>query len=341
MTNKPQTGYRFTGTLNNHTYKKDIEMKNIIFAFIIITPLLAQCDWNEDGTINVIDIVETVDCILNDCWSMDIHGCTDPEALNYNPGANIDDGSCEYEDALFEMVTIPAGEYTAGQWDAIISIDYDFEIMKYEVTNEQYLDYLQDAIETGEIWHEGGEAGSIMGNFNGQEYQFYDLVTPFNLSYGTIFWNGWYFDVETIELLNHPVVNITWFGANAFAQHYGMRLPKSDEWEKSARGMTGNTYSWGDDYPNCDLCNWQVNVCINGTTEVGLYGASIPFGLYDITGNVFEFTENVNENDQVIVKGGSWTVGSYTPMMTWYIGIVESVHSIENDIGFRCVRDID
>jgi len=50
------------------------------------------------------------------------------------------------------MVTVPAGDYTYGQNDNILNIDYDYEIMKYEVTNAQYLTYLEDALANGEIW---------------------------------------------------------------------------------------------------------------------------------------------------------------------------------------------
>ena len=41
-----------------------------------------------------------------------------------------------------EWVTVPAGEYTYGEGDTVRTLDYDFSIMKYEVTNAQYLQYL-------------------------------------------------------------------------------------------------------------------------------------------------------------------------------------------------------
>ncbi|NQU67746.1 MAG: fibrobacter succinogenes major paralogous domain-containing protein, partial [Candidatus Marinimicrobia bacterium] len=99
-------------------------MKKILTSIVLtISPILAQCDWNRDMSIDVLDIVPMVDCILYDCWNgtqcdwngdgiiniLDIiatvgciinecavFGCSDPIANSYN--GNIDDGSCEYTD---------------------------------------------------------------------------------------------------------------------------------------------------------------------------------------------------------------------------------------------------
>ncbi|NQU68683.1 MAG: hypothetical protein HQ510_12135 [Candidatus Marinimicrobia bacterium] len=105
-------------------------MKKLIISIIlIISPILAQCDWNEDDTIdiiditsmvdcilfdcfdgtqcdwtgdgamNIVDIVETVDCILNDCA---VFGCMDIESFNFNSDANIQCfDCCEYEAILY------------------------------------------------------------------------------------------------------------------------------------------------------------------------------------------------------------------------------------------------
>lgn len=70
--------------------------KLILLIALLISPILAQCDWNEDSIIDILDIVQTVDCVLSDCWSNVIYGCTDSDAQNYNSDANFDDGSCEY-----------------------------------------------------------------------------------------------------------------------------------------------------------------------------------------------------------------------------------------------------
>jgi uncharacterized protein (TIGR02145 family) len=73
-------------------------MKYLIAIILTISPILAQCDWNEDGVVDVLDIIQTVECIMGngECPEASVYGCTDPMALNYNPNATVDDGSCEY-----------------------------------------------------------------------------------------------------------------------------------------------------------------------------------------------------------------------------------------------------
>lgn len=57
--------------------------------------------------------------------------------------------------------------------------------------------------------------------------------------------NGATFNSEPINL-NCPVTNVDWYDAYAYCKWRGGRLPTEEEWEKSARGATGNTYPWGD-----------------------------------------------------------------------------------------------
>jgi uncharacterized protein (TIGR02145 family) len=89
--------------------------KLFIITAMLISPILSQCDWNGDYNgdceLDVIDIVGTVYEILDGTWVPPCCGCTDPAALNYNPDATIDDGSCVYDNSCGVCIDIEGNSY--------------------------------------------------------------------------------------------------------------------------------------------------------------------------------------------------------------------------------------
>lgn len=102
------------------------------------------------------------------------------------------------------------------------------------------------------------------------------------------------------DRLDHPVVQIAFPDAQAYAQWAGRRLPSEAEWEYAARGGADTTYSWGEEarpggqvmantwqgrfpYRNDGALGWV------GTSPVGTFPAN-GFGLADMIGNVWEWT---------------------------------------------------
>ncbi|HRW09570.1 MAG TPA: SUMF1/EgtB/PvdO family nonheme iron enzyme [Caldilineaceae bacterium] len=96
---------------------------------------------------------------------------------------------------------------------------------------------------------------------------------------------------------DHPVTCVSWHDANAFCawatevyravgQQIEIRLPTEAEWEKAARGTDGRIYPWGNEPPDGECCNFDMNV--GDTTPVGRYPAGV-HGLHDMAGNVSEW----------------------------------------------------
>ena len=101
---------------------------------------------------------------------------------------------------------------------------------------------------------------------------------------------------------DHPVVQVSWNDARAYAAWAGGRLPTEIEWEHAARGGLGDArYPWGDrepddqDFQPCNI--WQgrfpqTNLCKDGfeTTAPAKSFEPNGFGLYNLVGNVWEWT---------------------------------------------------
>jgi formylglycine-generating enzyme required for sulfatase activity len=266
-----------------------------------------------------------------------------------------------------EWCLIPAGEFTYGppeeevNYTSIENIDYDYEIMKYEITNGQYLAYLQEAYAAGDVWLSGSEVqGSYPGDVHWESgnYHFYQLGTPASWNYAQISYSNGKFILNVpsgftvADYMNHPVVRITWFGAWHFAEYHGWRLPTEHEWEKGARGMTGYTFPWGN-----TLAGSRANYLNsgdpwdNGTSPVGFYNGQTyqdfqtsdmqsPFGVYDMAGNVFNWTDSWYGDsypDSRVVRGGGWSV-AYTYYLRSFTRNNFIPTNCHYDYGFRCVR---
>jgi formylglycine-generating enzyme required for sulfatase activity len=88
-------------------------------------------------------------------------------------------------------------------------------------------------------------------------------------------------------LEKHPVVQVSWADAAAYARWAGKRLPTEAEWERAAKGPNGYRYAYGNAFDA-----QKANSGTQKTSAVGSYPAN-EFGLCDMTGNVSEWTSSV------------------------------------------------
>ncbi|MFC1712394.1 formylglycine-generating enzyme family protein [Candidatus Poribacteria bacterium] len=175
---------------------------------------------------------------------------------------------------------------------------------------------------------------------------------------------------------DHPITKITWYGAVAYAQFYGKRLPTEAEWEKAARGgLVRKRFPWGDIDPDGTQCNFadrNISLSFADASVDDGYKRSAPvgsyppnsYGLYDMAGNVYEWCadwsdvsydsssfdvryypnspeRNPKGPDSGVVRvlrGGSWSTTPHSLR-------VANRHTCEpsgsnSNIGFRCVKDV-
>lgn len=259
-------------------------------------------------------------------------------------------------------VLVPAGEFLEGQFNEEVLIEYDYQIMTTEVTNQQFADYLNEALaaETIKIVDE-----TVVGYYPGDVFRGYRheieisagdwLHFPLEAEGLRVrYENGTFVVREGYE--NHPATNMTWFGALAYCQFYDGDLPTDMEWEKAARGTEGSTYPWGDEISEENANHYasrdpfeKYHGKIGDTTPVGFYNGNTydgyetvnspsPYGAYDMAGNVEEWVGNVYENEHYrYLHGGSkafygidlrlWKTNQASP---YYYSV---------SIGFRCVTD--
>jgi gamma-glutamyl hercynylcysteine S-oxide synthase len=227
------------------------------------------------------------------------------------------------------MILIPSGtfSFTAENTDQFIpypdtkepvTIDVNsFYIDKYPITNTQYLAFMTA---TG--------------------YKPADTIN---------FLKHWDHGKIPAGMEEHPVVYVSTEDARAYAEWAGKRLPTEVEWQYAAQGNAGYTWPWGNKFDST-----RCNNATGKTTAVNAFpkGKS-PFGVMDMTGNVWQLTGDVYNNGTyyfIIMKGGShykptsswWYVKGGPQPNNWHQQLLLVSPSFDRNatVGFRCVKDV-
>ena len=286
-----------------------------------------------------------------------LSGCASAQVSAVTPPPNINTGVDPES-----WAEVPAGEFLEGLNHHEVMIDYDYEIMVTDVTNTQFARYLDQALAAGELKMEGSE---LRAYYPGDEFHAHNHeveIPPGEYLHMKlddpgirIEYDGSHF-VPRSGYENHPVVLVTWFGAQAYCQFYDARLPLELEWEKAARGSDGRAYPWGDEiarsnanfYSSHDLFE-KIAGGLGDTTPVGFYNgqaydgyqtldSTSPYGLYDMAGNVWQWAGDIYEDTHLrYMRGGSKENYEYN-LRTWTRNNAGPGYYSPN-VGFRCVRD--
>ena len=220
------------------------------------------------------------------------------------------------------MVSLPADSFRMGadtlelaeRPEHTVTLD-SFQISTTEITNAQYAAYLNVALALGDITVTKDSVIGAWGEYSGKIYlEFsegffisestpidtvnrcyikYNKITGFSVVPGKEEW---------------PVVYVTWYGASAFARHYGMSLPTEAEWEYAARGGRQFQFATVDGTISSSRANYDRNV--DHPRDAGTYLPN-PFGLREMTGNVDEWCSDWY--DTINIRGGYSEYYKYGP----------------------------
>jgi len=256
---------------------------------------------------------------------------------------------------------VPAGEFYFGQHGEIKSTAA-YEIMVTDVTVSQYADFLNAALADGSVKIVDEEiVGFYPGDiFRGVKHEeeikagdwtFLPLDDPSQ----RIQFNGSTFSAQP-GYENHPMTMVSWFGAWGYCGYYETRLPTEMEWEKAARGTDTRPFPWGEEiarenanfYASRDPFE-DMNSYGSRTSPVGFYNgqkygdyqtldSASPYGLYDMAGNVWQWTGDIYEGMHYrFLRGGSKDTYEMD-LRLWVRNNATPIYASPG-VGFRCARN--
>jgi len=224
------------------------------------------------------------------------------------------------------MIHVSSGPFTMGgrdedsprnEWPAHTVFLSDYYISRYPITNQEYREFVQ--------------------------------CTGHRIP---IHWQRGTFPAGTGK---HPIANVSWQDADAFARWRGARLPSESEWEKAARGTDERPYPWGSRFTEGERCN--ANNQVGTTTPVNEFpdGRSF-YELWDMAGNVYEWCQDFYDDEyyksspatnpkgpdggqERVVRGGCYIESRAALRTTHREGVGEV--TTRDTIGFRIAMDAE
>ena len=271
-----------------------------------------------------------------------------------------------------------------------MNIDDQFQMMRYPVTNRQFMNFLNtnenlntkieniiwtdsdsdsygnpelcefdsgDNYEPTNWWYVSVHSDYASATIAPDEYiiyknayNIYDQNADFNGQAGRIRYDclseSFYLPLEENGsesiYLDHPAVGVTWVGANIYANYFGWSIPSLEEWELAARGDNTNwLYPWGNEinqnYANFNQSKTSQIGYYNGLEDLNLSLSA--YGIYDMGGNVWEYTSSSSAQNIFYKTGGAFN--SLPEQLEIGYRAYALLEHVSNNTGFRCITDIN
>ena len=273
-----------------------------------------------------------------------------------------------------ELVTVEAGTPVI---DEIEELEYDIEMSKNLITNAQFAVFLNETAMEIEVTDEGVQYNDrLLINLSdtiGMKPQI-----GYNESEDEFYLKDWEdSDENQIDIGKYPAIYVTWYGAAAYCNWLseqdnlsgaydleegeliyddrekieGYRLPESQEWRFAATGgIEGEetTYAGSN---NLDEVGWyQDNSDAEGNSNLQNAQGTLPvgekepneLGLYDMSGNLAEWTNTYSIKGEVAYEGGSWNCSADSSALEDFTGQYQDKGRITPFYsGIRPVRTLD
>src|SRR3989338_1741881 len=331
-----------------------------------------QCGENEVCLTKKVDLDDAPQC-CSDKWRCKI---------NNNCCVNQKEATTD------NMVLIPSGAFFMGREDRegwspmanpqqfndelpLHEVNVNaFYIDKFEITNQQFKEFIDATGYITDAEDIGKSAVMVSANEANEPVQGTDI--GWKLIEGATWRNPEGPNSNIIDRMNHPVIHVSWNDASAYAKWIGKRLPTEAEWEKAARGDSKTNWFWSDSiedttYPAGKYQNIYAEHRIeyqypdgvydgySGTAPVGSFKPN-NYGLYDTSGNVFEWVADWYQYDYYTIspkedpKGSANGTEKVIKCGSWYLcecftrpanrNSAEPTRT-EHGLGFRLALDAD
>ena len=257
------------------------------------------------------------------------------------------------EDLNIEMIDIEGGDFLQGSMDVNMENNYfkfdnekplfnqtvnSFSISKYPITEGQYLTFIENGgykkrenwTFEGWNWIKEYDINSPLG------WECYEIIDSENSNFQFQFivkkrrWfkRHWGSKILLSGKSKLPIVNISWYEAQAFCKWANFRLPYEKEWEYLATNKGQSNYPWGNENPNISHSN--IDYLNGGVLPVDYYDEIDKYPVKQLIGNVWEWCEEVIYpydgftidpvyremsypffGQKRICRGGSWACSNY------------------------------